>query len=112
MFTVPCVRWWRRRPDNLRRDFRPAGVAIEQPNKQRENEMADDGTGMFEVLDALESALKSADSCKLTHLAKTLESYSRDFRLLVVPLLLERVINRASFGRPVSGAAGVLRIGR
>jgi len=74
--------------------------------------MADDGTGMFEVLDALESALKSADSGKLTHLAKTLESYSKDFRLLVVPLLLERVINRASFGRPVSGAAGVLRIGR
>jgi len=74
--------------------------------------MADLITGTYDLPDALEGALKSADSGKLTRLAKTLESYSKDFRLLDVPLHLERVINRASFGRPVSGAAGVLRIGR
>jgi hypothetical protein len=41
--------------------------------------MANDVTGMFEVLDALESALKSAEPEKLEHLAKTLDAYSNDF---------------------------------
>jgi len=40
--------------------------------------MADDVTGMFEVLDALESALKSAEPEKLEHLAKTLDACCED----------------------------------
>jgi hypothetical protein len=40
---------------------------------------ADEVTGMYEVLEAIEDALRTADPAQLTSLAETIDAYAKDF---------------------------------